>query len=179
MHISIPKKYYFIDKFDTGNIKNLPKGTCVIYRNYKKALNLNLLREIRDFCKKNKIKFLISNSFKIAFKLKLDGTYLPSFNKDYKHLSYKFKKTFIIVGSAHNIKEIKEKEVQNVSAIFISSIFKKNSNFLGLKRFKNLSKLTDKKIIALGGISEKNLKVLGVTNCYGFAGITYFKKKAP
>ena len=33
----------------------------------------------------------------------------------------------------------------------------------------------------LGGISKKNLKLLNLTDCYGFAGISYFlnKKKAP
>ena len=35
--------------------------------------------------------------------------------------------------------------------IIISSIFKKNKNYLGLNRFKLISKLTDKKIIALDG----------------------------
>ena len=36
---------------------------------------------------------------------------------------------------------------------------------------------TKKKIIALGGISKKNLKLLNLTNCIGFAGISFFQKK--
>ena len=42
--------------------------------------------------------------------------------------------------------------------IFLSSIFKKNKNFLGINRFKLLSLLTKKPVIALGGISNNNLK---------------------
>jgi len=38
-----------------------------------------------------------------------------------------------------------------------------------------LSKLTNTKIVALGGISSKNLKKLNLLNCYGFAGISYFE----
>ena len=80
------------------------------------------------------------------------------------------------MGSAHNIKEIRLKEKQKVSLIFISSIFKKNKNYLGLYRFINLEKLTKTNIIALGGINKKNIKKLSLTNCVGFAGISFFKK---
>ena len=111
----------------------------------------------------------------MAINLNLDGVYVPSFNKDTRHLSYSFKKNFIILGSAHNIYEIRVKELQNVEKIFLSSIFKKNKNYLGINKFKLLSKLTNKKIVALGGISNKNLKKLKLLKCFGFAGISYFE----
>ena len=179
MHRFIPKKYYFIEKFDKENIKNLSKDTCIIYRNYKKSINIKDVKKFRDFCKRKCFKFLISNSFKIALKLRLDGAYIPSFNKDLRHLIYNLNKNFIVVGSAHNIKEIREKESQNVDAIFISSIFKKNKNFLGLNKFNNFSNITKRKVIALGGISKSNIKLLKLTKCYGFSGISFFKKKGP
>ncbi|MDA7445133.1 thiamine phosphate synthase, partial [Candidatus Pelagibacter ubique] len=84
---------------------------------------------------------------------------------------------FIILGSAHNIHEIKTKESQNIKVILLSSIFKKNNNFLGVYRFKLLSLLTKKPVIALGGISNHNLKKLNHTNCIGFAGISFFEQK--
>ena len=86
-----------------------------------------------------------------------------------------FNKKFLILGSAHNNKEIKIKEKQKVKIIFLSSIFKKNKNYLGLYKFKLLSKLTNTKVIALGGISNRNIKKLKLLNCYGFAGISYFE----
>ena len=107
--------------------------------------------------------------------LNLDGAYIPSFNKDTKHLSFSIKKKFLMLGSAHNNKEIKLKERQLVKIIFLSSIFKKNKNFLGLNKFKLLSKLTNNKVIALGGVSNKNLKKLKLLNCFGFAGISFFE----
>ena len=70
---------------------------------------------------------------------------------------------------------MKTKELQNVSEIFLSSIFKKNKNFLGTYRFKLLSFLTKKPTIALGGISNHNLKELNYTSCVGFAGISFFE----
>ena len=79
------------------------------------------------------------------------------------------------MGSAHNNKEIRIKQLQRVKIIFISSLFKQNKNYLGINRFRLLSSLSSKKIIALGGISNKNLKQLKLLNCFGFAGISYFE----
>jgi thiamine-phosphate pyrophosphorylase len=67
------------------------------------------------------------------------------------------------------------KEKQMVKIIFLSSIFKKNKNYLGINKFKLLSKLTNNKVIALGGIANKNLKKLKLVKCFGFAGISFFE----
>ena len=131
--------------------------------------------KIKDYCKKKGNKFLLSNNIKLAIKLNLDGAYIPSFNKDKKHLSYSFKKKFIILGSAHNVYEMRTKELQNIETIFLSSIFKRNKNYLGIYKFKLFSLLSNKKIVALGGVSLNNLKKLNLTNCFGFAGISFFE----
>ena len=170
------RKYYFINKFDTNNIDKQDKQTIIIYRNYLlKPIDQSLVLKIKRYCKKKSIKFYLSNNIKLAIKLDLDGAYIPSFNKSLKHLAYSYKKNFKIIGSAHNLKEIRIKENQNVEKIFLSSLFKKNKNFLGINRFKLLSKLTLKNIVVLGGISEKNKKKLSLLNQNDFAGISYFE----
>ena len=174
MHIV--DKYYFINKFDTNIINNQDKQTTIIYRNYNsKILDQDLILKIKTYCKSRKINFYLSNHIKLAIKLDLDGAYIPSFNKSTKHLAFSFKKKFKIIGSAHNIKEIKIKETQNVNKIFLSSIFKKNKNYLGINRFKLISNLTRKKVVALGGISKKNLNKLKLLNNSEFAGISFFE----
>ena len=175
MHNRILNKYYFINALEKSNIDKQDKTTVIIYRNYKKKLDRELILKIKNLCKKKGNKFILANNIKLAINLNLDGAYIPSFNKDKKHLSYSYKKDFIILGSAHNIKEMRTKELQGVNKIFLSSLFKKNKNFLGIKKFKLFSLLTKKKIIALGGISQKNLKLLNLVNCSGFAGISYFR----
>ena len=170
------KKYYFISKFDANVINKQDKGTVLIYRNYSvKILDHELILKIKKYCKKKSIKFYLSNNIKLAIKLDLDGAYIPAFNKSLKHLSYSYKKKFEIIGSAHNIKEIREKEIQNVKKIFLSSLFKKNKNYLGINKFKLLSKLTNRKIVMLGGISKKNIKRLNLLEQRDFAGISFFE----
>jgi len=176
MHKNLTKKYYFINKFDTNNINKQDKQTIIIYRNYtSKKIDTKIILEIRKYCKKKSIKFYLSNNIKLAIKLNLDGVYIPAFNKNFNHLAYSTKKNFTIIGSAHNLKEIKIKEIQNVEKIFLSSAFKKNKNFLGINKFKILAKCTKKKVVAVGGVSNINLKKLNLLNQSEFAGISYFE----
>ena len=176
MHTKIISKYYFINKFDTNNINKQDKQTVIIYRNYSSnRTSEDLILKIRSHCKKRRVKFYVSNNVKLAIKLSLDGVYIPSFNKDTKHLAYSYKKKFDIIGSAHNLKEIRIKEKQGVRKIFLSSLFKKNKNFLGINKFKILSNLTKKSVVALGGISKSNLRILSFLDHSDFAGISYFE----
>jgi len=177
MHNKLPNIYYFINEFHPNHISKINSNISLIYRNYKKKTDENLIKKIKYFCKKKRIKFFVSNNFKLAIKLGLDGVYLPSFNKDFRYNNYPLKKDFIILGSAHNLKEIKIKEKQRVKVIFLSSIFRKKKSYLGINKFKNLTRYTNKNIIALGGINNKNIKKLKLLNVCGYAGINLFQKK--
>ena len=175
MHNKILNKYYFINTFNQSHIDKQDKETTIIFRNYNQRPNKKLVLRLKDYCKKKGNKFLLANNIKLAANLNLDDAYIPSFNKGTKHLSYSFKKNFIILGSAHNVYEMRIKELQNVETIFLSSLFKKNKNYLSINKFKLLSLLSSKKIIALGGVSKTNIKQLNLINCFGFAGISFFE----
>ena len=104
---------------------------------------------------------------------------MPSFNKDFRHLAYNFKKKFIILGSIHSLKELNVKKIQTVKFFFLSSLFKKNNNYLGIYKFKLFENFAKKKLVALGGINQTNEKKLNLLSIHGYAGISFFKKKAP
>ena len=175
MHKDLINKYYFINKFDTNSIDKLDNQTSIIYRNYTSIkTDKSIIIKIKNYCAKKNKKLYLSNNIKLAISLNLNGAYIPSFNKDFKHLNYSYKKNFEIVGSAHNIKEMKTKELQKVEKIFLSSLFKKNENYLGINKFKVISKYTNQKVVALGGISKKNIKKLKLLSNQEFAGISYF-----
>ena len=98
MHNKILNKYYFINKFDKSHIDKQDKRTTIIYRNYNQKIDEKLIIKIKNYCKKKGTKFILSNNIKLAVKLNLDGAYIPSFNKNTKHLSYSLTKKFIISG---------------------------------------------------------------------------------
>jgi len=172
-------KYFFVDSFEPNLIKIQDKNTSIIYRNYEKQNIMSDIIKLKYFCKKNKYNLFLANNIKLALKLNLNGAYLPSYNKKFDHLSYSFKKDFILLGSAHNVKEIIIKRKQKVEKIFLSSILKKNKNYLGLNKYRILVKNFKHAFVALGGINKSNFKKLKLANVSEFAGIKFFKKKAP
>ena len=174
----LPRVYCYVNEFNLSDLSKLRKNINIIYRNYNKIDHLNNLLKLKSFCKKANIKLYLSNNIKLSIKLGLNGVYIPSFNKKLNYCGfYNLPENFKIIGSAHNLKQIKIKECQNVEIIFLSSLFKKNENYLGMNKFKLVSNLTKKKIVALGGISKKNLKKLNLLNNPGFAGISFFEQK--
>ena len=173
MHLSTYKIFYFINDFNKDHIIKLKKNISLIYRNYDKEINIQYLKEIRDFCKSRGLKIYLANNLKVAISLKFDGIYIPSFNKTMIR-NDNLKKNFLILGSAHNLTEIREKEKQGVNSLFLSPIFhKENKKALGLYKFKNLQKLTKTKIDALGGMNQKNINKLGLIKINQFASISY------
>ena len=176
MHFKLLNKYYFINTFNTNNFKKQDRTTIIIYRNYTSPKkDIDKILKLKKFFKKKGNKFLLANDFKLALKLRLDGVYLPSFNNTFNHLSYTKMKNFEIIGSAHNLREIRIKELQKAKTIFISSLFKKNKNYLGFNKFKILNNFTKNEVVALGGISKKNIKKIKLLKIDGIAGISYFR----
>jgi len=172
------KIYHFIDDFKEKDIEYLPKNIALIYRNYEKKPSKILITKIRNYCKSKKIKFYLSNNYKMAINLNLDGVYLPSFNKEIKFNIFSRRKNFLVLGSAHNSQEIIIKQMQGCKLIFLAPIFKvnKKKHFLGISKFNQLSFNRKIKFIALGGINNSNIKKINLLNCYGFAGISWIKK---
>ena len=84
-------------------------------------------------------------------------------------------KIFLQVNIGNEDQKSGVNKIQNVRKIFLSSLFKKNKNFLGINKFKFLSRLTKKKIVVLGGISKENIKKLSLLKKSEFAGISYFE----
>jgi len=111
-------------------------------------------------------------------KVKANGIYISSFNKKnlFRNLEYK---NLIILGSAHNQKEIQEKIKQNCRAIFLSPLFnvRKSKYFLDIFKFNFLTFKNKINFLALGGINNENINKLKLLNVKGIAGIRMFKKK--
>ena len=116
MHKKFPKFFVFLDKYNSEIFKNKNINISVIYRNYKDRNRENQLIKIARACKQNRYQLYVSNDLKLAHKVKADGIYIPSFNKT-KNFSNLEKRNIKIIGSAHNLKEIYKKKLQNCKTI--------------------------------------------------------------
>ena len=178
MHKYLPNLFIFLDQYNNQIFENNNTKIGVVYRNYNNPKREAELIKIAKACKKKRYQLFVSNDIKLALKVKADGIYIPSFNKTKKFINLE-KKNLTILGSAHNQREIKEKISQRCQAIFLSPIFyvKKSSNFLNIHKFNSLSRSSKVNILALGGITEHNVRKLRLLHVKGFGGIRMFKKK--
>lgn len=181
MHLQSLEYFCYVDRFDNSLISNLPSNTSIIYRSYDTKYNIKTIIRIKKLCKKKNFKFYLSNDVRLAIKLDLDGAYLSAFNKSLKHNAFSLKKKFRLLGSAHNLKEIRMKEKQKIYNIFLSPLFKtkKNKSFLGFFKFMKLMKHTKKDIVCLGGINKKNIKKIKLLKINKIAGISIFYDISP
>jgi len=180
MHNHLSYIYTFIENEDELKSFNLQNNSSIILRNYKKKFKIKSIIEIKKFCKKKKIKIYLSNDIKMALQASLDGAYIPSFNKslNLNNFNNKFyKKGFKIIGSAHSLLEVKYKEKQGINLIFLSPLFltKNYQSSLNVVKFNLIAIKTNSRLIALGGISQKNINKISMLKIVGFSGISYFK----
>ena len=173
--------YYFIDKFDRDEILKLDKKINIIFRNYKIKNIDSEIKKIKNLCKSTNRKIFVAGNLKIALKYRLNGLYIPAFHIKQNYANLNLTKDFKIIGSAHNLKEVKIKEKQGCTNIFISPLFHnpKNNFFLGIIKFNLINLFTNVKTIALGGINQNNIKLLKSTKVEGYASITWIKKNRP
>ena len=179
MQKNFPKIYCFVNEFNLTDLSKLSKNINIIYRNYEKIDHLKNILRLKKFCKKSGNKFFLSNNIKLSIKLGLSGVYIPSFNKKINYAQiHKFPKSFDILGSAHNLKEVLIKKKQHCNEIFLSPVFKvnKSNKFLGITKFNLITLNVRTDYIALGGINERNFKKVKLLRSKGIASISWAKK---
>ena len=179
MQKNLPKIYCFVDEYNLSDLSKLSKDINIIYRNYDNINHLDNILKLKEFCKHSKNKFYLSNNIKLSIKLGLNGVYIPSFNKKINYAgSYSLPKSFKIIGSAHNFNEINIKQKQKCCEVFLSPIFKVNKSrkFLNISKFNLIALNSKTDCIALGGINNKNYKMIKLLRSKGFATISWAKK---
>ena len=178
MQKKISQLYYFVNEYNYLQLSSLNKNIQIIYRNYKKNIDISTLISLKKYCKKNNKKLFISNNIKLALRHRLDGIYIPAFNNQLNYVKFTLPKSFIIIGSAHNVNEITTKQTQGCKFIFLSPIFKvsKSKKFLSINKFNFMTLNKKAHFIALGGINEKNYKMIKLLKTNGFASISWAKK---
>ena len=92
-----------------------------------------------------------------------------------------YRKFYIIIGAAHNQKEIDLKLNKVVKKLFFQDFLKHNikikKGFLGIQKFNIISLRTRVELVPLGGINEKNLNKMNTVRSNSFACLSAIKKK--
>ena len=152
------------------------KNIAIIYNN-KYIENENNFLKIKNFCRKNNIKFFIIDNLKLAIKYKLDGIILSNKNKSNYHKFFSHQKNLRILGKVQNQIDLYFKIKQNCNYIILSPIFEnakyKENNILNVIKFNLISNNWWQKLIALGGINHKNLTKIKMTKAVGVGFVRF------
>ena len=157
--------YIFIEELNEIIVRNLIKLK-------QKKIKIHIIWTKKDyliiskFSKKNKIPLYFINNLRIAIQYKAEGVFLTSSNKSLKS-NIKQTTKLEVIGSAHNQFEYSIKKRQRCSTIMLSPIFyniKYSPNkILSPIKFNLITLNWDSKICALGGINNKNIKLINLT----------------
>jgi len=122
--------------------------------------------------------FIVNGALDIALASGADGVHLQSDNIPVQEVRAKYG-NLIIGYSAHSLDEMKTAAENGASYVFISPIFEPRSKVsslpvLGPSVIVSWSRSCGIPVVALGGVSSKNLLELKTMGCEAVAGISFF-----
>lgn len=140
-------------------------------------------KKIKKICKKYKVKFLINDDPYLAKKLNADGCHLGQKDTD-MITARKILGKKIIGVTCHNSISLAKKALDQKAnylafGAFYSSKTKKVKYKANVSVLKKIKKITNKPIVAIGGINNKNYKnlLLNNANFLAISGYIFNNKK--
>ena len=140
-------------------------------------------KKIKKICKKYKVKFLINDDPYLAKKLNADGCHLGQKDTDIITARKILEKKIIGVTCHNSISLAKKALDQKANYLafgaFYSSKTKKVKYTANVSVLKKIKKITNKPIVAIGGINNKNYKnlLLNNANFLAISGYIFNNKK--
>ena len=171
------EKYFFIDSIQNLDLDYIKKtkASLIIRKNIKE--NHELVK-FANKCKNKMITIFIANNIKLLFKLKLNNFYISSYNQQNYNYLKRISSNINIIGSAHSLKEILMKKKQGCDKIVFSRLFETyKKGYYNIVKFNLITRNTNYKYIALGGIKKTNIRKLNIVNCSGIAILSDVKNK--
>ena len=137
-------------------------------KKYSHKQKIIIGRKIHQICKKNKVKFLVNDDPVLSKKLNADGCHLGQKDMSVKNARKIIGNKIIGITCHNSIRLAKAAITENVSYIafgaFFSTVTKKVKFKANTKILKEIKKLTNTPIVAIGGINFDNYKKLLLNN---------------
>ena len=185
IYLISPNKIYPKFYQDLKKVLNTGKVGLFQLRLKKYSLKQKIIigRKIHQICKKNKVKFLVNDDPILSKKLNADGCHLGQKDMSVKNARKIIGKKIIGITCHNSIRLAKAAITENVSYIafgaFFSTVTKKVKFKANTKILKEIKKLTNTPIVAIGGINFDNYKklLLNNANLLAISGYVWNNKK--
>jgi len=185
IYLISPNKIY--PQFYQDLKKVLDTGKVALFqlrlKKYSLKQKIIIGRKIHQICKKNKVKFLVNDDPVLSKKLNADGCHLGQKDMSVKNARKIIGNKIIGVTCHNSIRLAKAAITENVSYIafgaFFSTVTKKVKFKANTKILKEIKKLTNTPIVAIGGINFDNYKklLLNNANLLAISGYVWNNKK--
>ena len=185
IYLISPNKIYPKFYQDLKKVLNTGKVGLFQLRLKKYSLKQKIIigRKIHQICKKNKVKFLVNDDPVLSKKLNADGCHLGQKDMSVKNARKLIGNKIIGITCHNSIRLAKAAVSENVSYIafgaFFSTVTKKVKFKANTKILKEIKKLTNTPIVAIGGINFDNYKklLLNNANLLAISGYVWNNKK--
>ena len=185
IYLISPNKIYPKFYQDLKKVLNTGKVGLFQLRLKKYSLKQKIIigRKIHQICKKNKVKFLVNDDPLLSKKLNADGCHLGQKDMSVKNARKIIGNKIIGITCHNSIRLAKAAIKENVSYIafgaFFSTATKKVKFKAKTKILKEIKKLTNTPIVAIGGINFDNYKklLLNNANLLAISGYVWNNKK--
>jgi thiamine-phosphate pyrophosphorylase len=185
IYLISPNKIYPKFYQDLKKVLNTGKVSLFQLRLKKYSLKQKIIigRKIHQICKKNKVKFLVNDDPALSKKLNADGCHLGQKDMSVKNARQIIGNKIIGITCHNSIRLAKAAITENVSYIafgaFFSTVTKKVKFKANTKILKEIKKLTNTPIVAIGGINFDNYKklLLNNANLLAISGYVWNNKK--
>ena len=185
IYLISPNKIY--PKFYQDLEKVLNTGKVGLFqlrlKKYSFKQKIIIGKKIHQLCKKNKVKFLVNDDPVLSKKLNADGCHLGQKDMSIKNARKIIGNKIIGITCHNSIRLAKAAITKNVSYIafgaFFSTVTKKVKFKANTKILKEIKKLTNTPIVAIGGINFDNYKklLLNNANLLAISGYVWNNKK--
>ena len=185
IYLISPNKIYPKFYQDLEKVLNTGKVSLFQLRLKKYSLKQKIIigRKIHQICKKNKVKFLVNDDPVLSKKINADGCHLGQKDMSVKNARKIIGNKIIGITCHNSIRLAKAAIIENVSYIafgaFFSTVTKKVKFKANTKILKEIKKLTNTPIVAIGGINFDNYKklLLNNANLLAISGYVWNNKK--
>ena len=185
IYLISPNKIYPKFYQDLKKVLNTGKVGLFQLRLKKYSLKQKIIigRKIHQICKKNKVKFLVNDDPILSKKINADGCHLGQKDMSVKNARKIIGNKIIGITCHNSIRLAKAAITENVSYIafgaFFSTVTKKVKFKANTKILKEIKKLTNTPIVAIGGINFDNYKklLLNNANLLAISGYVWNNKK--
>ena len=185
IYLISPNKIYPEFYHDLNQVLRTGKVALFQLRLKKYSLKQKLVigKKIHQICKKNNVKFIVNDDPLLSKKLNADGCHLGQKDMSVKNARKIIGNKIIGITCHNSIRLAKAAIKENVSYIafgaFYSTVTKKVKFKANTKILKEIKKLTNTPIVAIGGINFDNYKklLLNNANLLAISGYVWNNKK--